>query len=954
MTKKVKIRVVCGIVAFFLVAVLIAGNIVLNEFAYIINQFFAGDTTDYGDAAEELAEGDKFVQKAGEESMVLLKNEEDFLPLEEDKVNLFGWAATDQGFLLVGGGSGGTVIAEGNKVTLTQAFKKEKFEYNEALLEEYSAISSTDADKNGNKPDSMVALTNPGASFYSDTTMEQAKNYSNTAVVVLSRFSGENASSTELISVGGMNNGTYLELTENEKAMFDALQSYSFDVVVLLNTTNNMELGFLEDYSCIKAALYVGIPGQSGALAIPRILRGDVNPSGRLADTFAYDYQTNNPSYINGRYVNDSMAYAEGIYVGYKWYETANEEGFFDDFVGDYGNGYDGVVQFPFGYGLSYTDFEWEVTDISWNSGRDKMSPDVEYAIEVTVHNTGGTTGRDVVQLYYTPPYEEGGIEMASINLLAFAKTDPIPAGGEDKVTLKFTAYDLASYDDYGKNGGNFIGWEVVDGDYTIKLMKNSHEAGKMYGDKASSYVLASDGIEFPNDPVSKEPVKNRFTGKDAYAGTPIDGSTVIPGGVDYLSRADGFANYPKVAAGTPDKTVDQISKYEYDGYDDSDISDIHYGVDAGMYLVLSENSDGTLTRATAEQLDGTEDAVLAINEELMSVLSDYDAPEWDIFLDQLSQTEIADLIGKGGFQTIALYSVGKPKCTDRDGPAGFNMGVSNPSTETKWTGFPTESLLGCCWDTQLAYQMGVVQGKVAQATGLQGWYAPGLNLHRSVYNTRNYEYFSEDTTLTADLGAQIVKGAKDNNLYCYVKHFAVSEAGANPNDKNTWLTEQALRETYLRPFEAAVKEGGANAMMSAFNRVGAVWAGSNHALLVDVLRTEWGFRGSVVTDWAQPYYMDYTRGLKAGNSLWLDGSSNKSATIDFNDSGTAYAARQAAKDILYTYVVTTTYVAVTATPESALFSGLWIGLNVLLGAGIAVCVLFIVKPVWKKSEKSD
>lgn len=733
--------------------------------------------------------------------------------------------------------------------------------------------------------------------------------------------------------------------------MLDALEENQFNVVVLFNTTNNMEMGFLEEYDCIKAALYVGLPGQSGALAIPRILCGEVNPSGRTADTLAYDYQTNNPTYVNGRYVNNSMVYQEGIYVGYKWYETANEVGFFDQVTNDYGTGYDAVVQYPFGYGLSYTSFEWEAK-ASWSASED-LSETGEYTVEVTVHNTGDVAGRDVVELYHTPPYTEGGIEMASVNLLAFAKTDVIQPGERATVTLTFHAYDLASYDYNDANGNQFTGYEVVPGDYAIRLMNNSHTDAVMAANSESSFLLHSPGIQFAQDPVTGSDVVNRFTGETAYADTPIDGSTMIAGGVDYLSRANGFANYPTTAAGSPGSNVNQIGVYEYDGYDAADVSDIQYGVDSGMYLVLAENPDGSTQCATLAQLEGTEagGSNLVINEELMETLSDYDAEEWDAFLDQLTEQEVMDLIGRGGFKNVAVYSVGKPLCTDRDGPAGFNMGVTNPNTETMWTGFPTESLIGCCWNPSLTYSMGVAQGKVASATGLQGWYAPGVNLHRSVYNTRNYEYFSEDPILTGGLAAAIVKGAKENNLYCYVKHFAVSEAGANPNDKNTWLTEQALRETYLKPFEQCVKEGGANGIMSAFNRVGAVWAGSNHALLTDLLRGEWGFHGTVITDWYQPSYMDYTRGLKAGNNLWLDGTFDRAAEIDLSDPGTAYSARQAAKNILYTYVVTTTAVSVTDIPQSALFSVIWVSLNVILVAGVGVCVFFLVKPAKKKID---
>ncbi len=943
---------ILGAVILVLIGVMIAANIVLNLFSPILHAFFSGDNTDYSGATASFEEGDKVVQELGEDSMVLLKNKDGFLPLNKtDKINLFGWAATDQGFLVAGGGSGGTVIHQDNKVTLTQALEKEGMEYNKELLGDYSKLSDVDADKNSGSPDPIAAVFNPPASFYTQDRLDKAYAYSHTAVVVLSRFAGENAGSNELLKVGSYDNGTYLELNANEKAMFDALENKGFDVIVLFNVCNNPEMGFLDEYECIKAALYVGVPGQSGARAIPRILRGDVSPSGRIADTLAYDYQTHNPSFMNAAYANDSMVYQEGIYVGYKWYETADVSGYFTA----KGTSYDKVVQYPFGYGLSYTDFEWKVESRSWTS-KDVMSDSAEYVIKVNVRNTGKVAGKEVVQLYVTPPYKAGGIEMPAVSLVAFAKTGVIQPKHDETVTLKFTAYDLASYDAYDANKNEFSGYETESGDYMLKLMNNSHDAAPMANSAANEFSLYSEGLKFDVDPVTKEKVENRFTGDTAYADCPVDASSLIAGGVKYLSRENKFANYPTQRAPSVNKnTANNVSTYRYDGYDNADISDIKYGEDNGYLLTMVKNEDGTLRRPTEKELatgkdDSGKTVELVLDEELAETLRDYDAPIWKDLLDQLTQDDVKNLIGKGGFQTAEIYNIAKPHCTDRDGPAGFNMGVSNPGTETKWTGFPTESLIGCSWNTELLQRMGEVQGSVALATGLQGWYAPGVNLHRSVYNTRNYEYFSEDTVLTGKLGAAIVKGAKSNNLYCYVKHLAVSEAGQNPADKNTWLTEQALRETYLRPFEMTVKEGGANGMMSAFNRVGAVWAGSNHALLEDILRKEWGFRGTVITDWYDnTAYMNYTRGVIAGNDLWLAGTSQAAARIDLGNTANAFRARQSAKNIIYTYITTITEVTVTAAPHSTLLVVLWSLINVVLAVGMAVCVLFIVLDAVKR-----
>ncbi len=950
MTKK---RIAFGIVAVVIIVVMIVGNYILNLYSGLLHQVFAGDTTDYSGAQSELAEGDELVQDLAEDSIVLLKNEDNFLPLEGvAKVNLFGWAATDQGFCLVGGGSGGTVVASENKVTLTDAFEREDIEYNNALLQAYSAVSSTDADKNSTSANSTAVLANPPSSFYTSDRMTEAKEFSNTAVVVLARFSGENASQSKLVEVGSYKNGTYLELMPNEKAMLDALEQYGFDVVVLFNTCNNMEMGFLDEYDNIKAALYVGILGQSGALAIPRILKG-LSPSGKTTDTYAYDYQTNNPTYANNMYKSNSIAYGEGIYLGYKWYETADAEGFFTA----NGTSYDEVVQFPFGYGLSYSEFEWTLKSTNWSSN-ETMSESKTYTMQVTVKNIGDYPAKEVVQLYFTPPYTEGGIEKAHVNLVDFAKTRLLEVGDSQTVELKFTAYDLASYDAYDKNENGFSGYEVEEGNYLLKLMANAHEFANVNGGD-NEIALGCNGLIIENDPVTGEKVENRFTGDTAYADLPVDGEGSISGGVNYLSRANSFANYTTQRAATA-SVSDNKSNYRYDGYDNEDVSSYMYGVDSGYRLVYAEDEDKMLTNPTLKQLNGEDESVkngsikLVPDEELMETLSNYEAEEWEILLNQLTVAEIKDLIGRGGFQTVALESVGKPRCVDRDGPAGFNLGVTNTETETKWTAYPAEAILGCSWNTELMYQMGISQGKTALATGLQGWYAPCINLHRSVYNTRNFESFSEDGVLSGDLAAMYVKGAKENDLYCYVKHFVNSEAGANPNNKNTWLTEQTLRELYLKPFEIAVKEGGANAMMSSFNRVGGVWAGSNHALLTDVLRGEWGFRGSVITDWADMTYMDYTRGVLAGNDLWLAGGSSSAANIDMNNPAIAYRARLAAKNILYTYVSTITTVAVTAAPQSALFSGLWIAINVILSAGILACIICMFERKKRNDDNED
>lgn len=982
------------IVAVVLTVIIIVANYFLNLYSPILHRVLAGDGASTGSAAAQdaLAAADDVVRETAAESMVLLYNDkgngEKYLPITDlDKINLFGWGATDGGFLLSGGGSGGATILDvdrdGNKrikVDLTDAFKEANIEYNTALTNAYAAMYDFDADyRKGGTTGSNVteSLYNPPASFYTEARMTQAKEYSKNAVAVITRWGAENASSSELKSVGSFKDGTFLELTNEERAMFAALESNGFDVTVVLNVTNNIELSFIEEYDCIKACIFAGIPGQSGASAIPKIINGTVNPSGRTSDTLPYDYQTNDPTYVNAVKANSDIVYQEGIYFGYKWYETADVEGFFTDATNahgkkykgyskavaaegapavDHGKGYDAVVQYPFGFGLSYTEFEWSADFSAFTAG---LTADGSYEIPVTVTNKGTVAGRDVVQLYGTAPYTNGGVEKAARVLLDFAKTPVLAPHGEDGdnciVRLKFNAYDLASYDVYGKSSGGHIGYELDNGEYKIAVMRNAHE------EVASATRYLNLAINYDADPVTGAAVGNLFTGNTAYAGSSIDANNAN----DYLSRKDHFANYPKARANFAgsSKTGDQMVAINKAMYDNSKVSaaNIGYGELAGMFLVGEKNDADEIVPISKEKLAGDKKADLVFNTSVLQfLLMFWDDPDINgMFFNQVTQQETLDLIGKGGFQTIELASLGKTFNKDKDGPAGFNSSVDDvlEAKSDQYTLFCSESLTGCGWSKEIAYSIGEAQGKIGNASNIRGWYGPGVNLHRSVYNTRNYEYYSEDATLSGKLAADTIKGAKDNNLYCYLKHFAVSEEGDNPKGLNTWLTEQTLREIYLRPFEIAVKDGGANAMMSAFNNVGGVCAGYNYALLTSVLRGEWGFKGSVITDWYMPsnsYMANQTAGVLAGNDLWLNGSSQQPANINLGDATVAYAARQSVRGILYTFIdtnVTATGISVTASPKSALLTALWVLLNVILGLGIAACVVFTVLPYTRKPQ---
>lgn len=856
-----------------------------------------GDELTLNKDTSPIPDADALVQTLAADSMVLLKNENSCLPLSKGtKINLFGYNTTEKGFLHAGGGSGGT-RAESKNVSLVRAFEEAGIEINRALYSDYQAWDDLDLDNNVMDSAPHCILSNPGADFYTAQRMQQAKEFSNTAVVVISRWGRENGrikdenskthAEIPLVQVkSGMPTDysrTYLQISREEEIMLQQVAESFEKVIVLVNTCNTMELGFL-DGAGIDAALFIGMPGQSGTQAIPRLLFGEVTPSGRTTDIYPYHHKAD-PTWANARpdYSDSSnkfVAYTEGIYYGYRWYETAfadgislNANGYELDFSTE--EGYRRIVQYPFGYGLSYTHFSWELVE----APADPVVADsnMQYAVKVKVTNAGPVAGKDVVQLYLTAPYTPGGIEKAAVALVDFAKTDTLQPGESQELTLSFTGYDLAAYDCYDANGNGFAGYELEKGNYALKLMRDCHTLSE-----AGSITLkVEQDICISQDPVTGQTVENRFTGDSSY-GSPVDG------GLTYLSRADFAATFPtEKVNGARTKTVSNTFEGE--------LKTIHYGEDNGLYLVTLE--DGS--PASQSELSGLTSQKLIWNRELLKQLSDYDNEEaWDQFLSQLSKEEVGAIIKDGGFKVPATKSIGLYETEESDGPSGISR-----VPEKNRTGWPAESLTACSWNKALLYTQGRAVGQQARENDIQGWYAPGANLHRNPYTSRNFEYYSEDPILSGKLAAQVIKGAKNEGLICYLKHFAVSEGGKNPTQVNTWLTEQALREVYLKAFELAVKGGKAGGVMSAFNNIGDVYCGHNQALLQDILRAEWGFRGCVITDWWSEYMMIETCVLSGNDKMLLKKDTMQYVNLAQNDGPVANAARVAVKNIIYAIV---------------------------------------------------
>lgn len=886
------------------------------------------EIVDTSKVEETNAESDVVVQALTDEGIALLKNN-GTLPLVMDangnkKVNLFGLGSTDLGgnndqnggFFYSGTGSGGNWVRYGKYSNLQQGLESAGFQVNNNLLSAYK----------NNKDNFDASWYNSG-----NNVLNEAKNFSDTAIITISRTTGENQGKTELtedISPVTYFDNPYhdrdadgrnpLQISLKEEAMINYVKENFEKVIILINSGNTMELGFADDAK-IDALLYVSHPGQSGTKSIGSILAGKVNPSGHLVDTFPYDSKAD-PTWANVIYTDSNgkqITYAEDIYIGYKWYETADYEGYFKS----QNKTYNQVVQYSFGHGLSYTDFDWSVEEINFivdgitypvSNGASFEDAETDVEIKVKVKNTGSVAGKEVVQLYYTPPYYKGEIEKAYVNLLTFGKTKILEPQESEVLSLKFKLYDMASYDCYDKNHNSITGWELDPGDYQIKFMKNAHEEkiAEPITLKVPNYgnATSKEGFDYFFDPHSSGIVFNRFTGEDAEYGIPIDGNS-NGSTITYLSRADFENTFPKSAAPNRTSGANICNSKGYYGWDNAGIVAPRLN-NTESKLTLYTKEDGT--RASLADLEKTTQNKIIPNEDLIMALGkDYDDPQWVNLLSQLSIRDIDYIVSTAGYGTKAVESIGLPTLLVHDGPAGFQRDmVSGTGTTVYSTAFPDENLVAMTWNLDLVRQQGSALGREGLALGESGLYAPTVNLHRHAYNTRNFEAYSEDGRLSGMMGAAMIKGAQSHGICVSLKHFALSEAGQNPDLLNTWLTEQNLRENYLKAFEIAVKDGGANFIMSAFNNIGAIRCRFSNELLNGVLRDEWGFKGSVITDYDSEVGNSPSL-IRAGNDLKLN-PNNVMGGFSESNPGDVYYGVQAVKNWLYshcnTYYLTKTY----------------------------------------------
>ncbi len=912
-------------IAALLVVVLVVNMICFGPMSSLISL-----ATGEGSIADETVEEAKALcTDIAEEGIVLLKNEGNTLPLDASttKLNVFGWSSTNP---VYGGTGSGSLSAEYPTVSLLDGLRGAGFEVNEELVSFYTEYRAT-------RP--MIGMWGQDWTIPEPTIdeydaagiFESAKAFSDTAVVVISRSGGEGADLPTSIDgsidtfseEGGMFgasgvrytsnpddadlNKHYLELSNREIAMLNRVTSDYDKVIVVINAANAMELGFVNEYDSIKSVLFCPGTGQTGFEALGSILAGIVNPSAKTADTFVYDLTTT-PTYNNfGSFVYDNMNefaidnmgaqvlptfvnYTDGIYVGYRFYETAAVEGLIN---------YDDVVLYPFGYGLSYTDFTQEMGEIKEADGT--------ITIDVTVTNTGAVAGKDVVEVYYNPPYTNGGIEKAAANLVAFEKTGMLEPGASETVTVTFAVEDMASYD-----ADNAKAYVLEKGDYLISIREDSHT---IIAEKA--YTVASDVVYSEGRESDAAVVTNQF---DAAHGTDVT----------YLSRKDGFANYAEATKAPTSFSLAEEYKAEF--MNNSNYDPFAYNNDADEMPTTGANNGLTIAD--------------------MRGLS-YDDPQWELLLDQLTLSDMDTMIALGGYQTAPADSVGKIQTVDCDGPASINNNFTGKGS----IGFPAAVMIASTWNKDIAESFGESIGKMADEMGVSGWYAPAMNTHRSAFAGRNFEYYSEDGVLGGWMAAKAVIGAEKHGVYAYLKHFALNDQETHRTDMLcTWATEQSIREIYLKPFEMAVKTGGAKAVMSAFNYIGVEPAQAMPALLNNVLRDEWGFRGFVLTDYYGVYgFQDADRMVRNGNDCMLVAYDTETNHMTDMESATSVKAmRLACKNIMYTVANSRAY----ATELGGGLAG-WqmaaIAIDVILVGCLAVLEVTALKRYKKRmAEKAE
>lgn len=885
--------------AVFCLALIITASCLLTYFQITIDKYFLGQGADFDEYDSTAAR--IVCEEVEADAQVLLQNN-GLLPIQASasstkNIVMFGMGSAHMRYAGAGSGGGNATGAD----TLYNALPKYNIKPFADLHDFYYQRGSTGSTGGFEDVGTEIGSTEININSIPDSIKNAAKNWSDTAIYVLTRVGGEGSELTPNL----------LGLMTLEERTLDYVVDNFEHVIVILNTSNQMETGFLEGKGVsratgesfekyagkIDAALWVGLPGYTGANAIAAVIAGEVNPSGRLPDTYAYD--------VNSAPSVQAVGNAEGIYVGYRWYETAAHEGAidYDSYERNQTVGFSSVqiatgVQYPFGYGKSYTTFSKEIvsegTTAVGNFGADKKN--AEITVKVKVKNEGERAGKEVVQLYFTAPYTDGGIEKPYVTLAAFGKTGLLQPGASETVDLTFNLSDMKSFDYLDANKNSFKGYELEQGEYLIRVLDNAHDWVNV--DEESPLCLkinVTEDIRYDKDSATGNDVEVRFA---QYSD-----------GRNYISRANGFANL--------DVNLEaNINNYSYNNPDIS--------TETGSY---TKGKDYEVTLSNPIMLS-----------DMVGV--DYNDAKWDTFVSQLSKTEMANLIAMGNFQTQAVERLGIPKTLLFDGPAAIK---DTYKSDYGCLLYPSEVTIAASWNKEIVYKFGASAGDDALQTGVTGWYAPGVNLHKNAFGGRNFEYFSECPILSGEMAASVAQGAKSQGLLVVVKHLIDGASSA--------LNEQSLREIYARPFEIAIKKGEAHGLMTSSAVLGT-WIGQVKEFINDIVRGEWGFVGLITSD-AASAAMQVQYGIRAGNDIWL-ATDNSRYTYLVRTEKNIPAMQQACKNILYTITLSPNTFQAEVVDASWSPAMLIMGIvDAVAGVGLIVAGYFLVRHILGVKNKN-
>lgn len=1006
-----------GLINLVLIVFLIVLNILsLTSLDNVFEQYFGysdhylvGDTHDLDveyfksnfNSVEELYEYEENkVAEITQDGIVLLKNDDNLLPLDTNNtLSIFSVSSVN----LVSGGSGSGSGSFELTADLKEGLEASGYKVNQKLWDFYKTGAGSTYGRGpgvinyGEDLDWSINECPLNVITADSSLVESFKGTK--AVFVLSRTGGEGGDEArDMAAYGGKSGEHYLEPNKEELEIIDYLNKNFDDVIILLNSNNTMELGWINDYENVNAVLNFPGCGRTGTYGLGYLLRGkdkdgkEFSPSGHLVDTFVYDNFSSPAMQNMGDYVYENsnyyyVVYSEGIYIGYKYYETR-----YEDYVSGRTNtgayDYENTVTYPFGYGMSYTTFEWSNYKVS--------SPDKDGNIEVSINvkNTGKYAGKDVVQVYVSAPYTdydiEYGIEKSSISLVGFGKTKLLKPNETDTIKITLNLKDFISYD--SKNHKTYI---LEDGDYLITAGFDAHAAVNNIIRKKVSL-----GNTFIDTTKLTKSLSEEVAGNEEFVGVYHQDK--------FDSVTYSTSNGVKVTNQFDDAILDDMKQLSRSNWQVMDNNGLRYGYPSNNASPAEINGkqfthplDQTLkakldSRSSLNPNEGKEYLDIELEQDHDIDLIDlrglsFDDPKWNLLLSQLSIKELQKLVAESGYCSPLAKSINKPKVRDLDGPAGLNKVVGHGSVELgngyysmTW---PTQYILACTWDLDHAYEMGKLMGEDGLYGDVQGWYGPGMNIHRDPFAGRNFEYYSEDSFLSGILGKEEVSGASSMGLYAFIKHFALNDQETHRDHLGlaTWANEQTIREIYLKPFELTIKDNyqevryfepvfdengdivdyiektsnlhATFGIMTSFNRIGATWAGGHYRLITNVLRNEWGYNGFVLTDYEVRTYMNTDQCLAAGGDAKLTTVDWGGFSLKDNPAYHKYALNSA-HHLLYTVVNSSGMNGfihgVRYVNGFAYYKLILAAIDTVVGAAVVVLTTIMVKKYLKLKKEED